>query len=220
MPANRESFLCGWKGKPSMKAKENAKKIWKFIWEDDSIWSWMLNIVLAFVLIKFIVYPSLGLLLGTSYPVVAVVSESMEHNKQFNDWWENGGEWYSEHEITKEQFAEFKLRNGFNKGDIIVLTKSTPENTFVGDIIVFRTGKPDPIIHRVVAWWSEEGNKFYMTKGDNYQTNKVPIRNVIIDETRITENQVIGKALFKIPFLGYIKIWFVDLINLMRMPFS
>ncbi len=197
-----------------------AKKVWKFIWEDDSIWSWMLNIALAFVLIKFIVYPGLGLVLGTSYPVVAVVSESMEHNEPFDAWWDHSKEWYTDHEITQSAFEGFKLRNGFNKGDIIVLTRSTPENTFVGDIIVFRTGKPDPIIHRVVVWWTEDGRKFYMTKGDNYKTNKLPIRNAIIDETRITENQVIGKALFKIPFLGYIKIWFVDLITLMSMPFA
>ena len=69
--------------------KDTAKNVWKFIWEDDSIWSWMLNIILAFVLIKFIVYPGLGLLLGTSYPVVAVVSESMEHNEPFDEWWDN-----------------------------------------------------------------------------------------------------------------------------------
>ncbi len=200
--------------------KDTAKKVWKFIWEDDSIWSWMLNIILAFVLIKFIVYPGLGLLLGTGYPVVAVVSESMEHNEPFDEWWENSKPWYEEHDITKEMFSTFTMRNGFNKGDIIVLKGSSPENTEMGDVIVFRTGKPDPIIHRVVVWWSEDGKRFYMTKGDNYKTNKLPIRNAIIDETRITENQVIGKALFKIPFLGYIKIWFVDLINLVRMAFA
>jgi signal peptidase I len=203
-----------------MDYKGLAKKVWKFIWEDDSIWSWMVNIILAFVLIKFIVYPGLGLLLGTTYPVVAVVSESMEHNEPFDEWWEHSKEWYEDHEITKDMFAEFKLRNGFNKGDIIVLTAAKKETTNIGDIIVFRSGKPDPIIHRVVAWWTEEDKKFYMTKGDNYQTNKLPIRNAIIDETRITENQVIGKALFKVPFLGYIKIWFVELINLVRMPFA
>lgn len=203
-----------------MNHKDTARRVWKFIWEDDSIWSWMLNIVLAFVLIKFIVYPGLGLILGTTYPVVAVVSESMEHNEPFNEWWEHSKSWYEEHDITQAQFANFKLRNGFNKGDIIVLTAAKTDTTANGDIIVFRSGKPDPIIHRVVAWWSEDGKRFYMTKGDNYETNKLPIRNAIIDETRITEGQVIGKAFFKIPYLGYIKIWFVELITLMSMPFS
>ena len=62
------------------KIKSNAKKIWHFIWEEDSLASWAVNIILAFVLIKFLVYPGLGLVLGTKYPIVAVVSGSMEHN--------------------------------------------------------------------------------------------------------------------------------------------
>ena len=60
------------------KTRKQLKKIWYFIW-DDSIWSWIVNIILAFVLIKFVVYPGLGFLLNTSHPVVAVVSSSMEH---------------------------------------------------------------------------------------------------------------------------------------------
>ena len=73
------------------KVKKDLRKIWYFIWEDNSIWSWIVNVILAFVLIKFIVYPGLGFLLTTSHPVVAVVSESMEHNLRFDDWWEKNG---------------------------------------------------------------------------------------------------------------------------------
>ena len=61
-------------------AKDIWKKVWHFIWEEDSVASWVVNIILAFVLIKFIVYPGLGFALGTTHPVVAVVSPSMEHN--------------------------------------------------------------------------------------------------------------------------------------------
>ena len=65
--------------------KKLWKKTWYFIWDDDSIYSWLVNVVLAFVLIKFIVYPVLGLLLQTNYPIVAVVSSSMEHDEDFED---------------------------------------------------------------------------------------------------------------------------------------
>ena len=82
--------------------KKLLKKTWYFIWEDDSIWSWIVNIILAFVLIKFIVYPGLGFVLSTSHPVVAVVSESMEHNMEFNEWWEQNKDWYIENGINKE----------------------------------------------------------------------------------------------------------------------
>ena len=68
--------------------KKNLKKFWHFIWEEDSLLSWIVNIIIAFILIKFIVYPGLGYLLATTHPVVAVVSESMEHNSNFNAWWD------------------------------------------------------------------------------------------------------------------------------------
>ena len=93
------------------------KKTWQFIWEDNSVWSWIVNIIIAFVLTKFVIYPILSLVLGTSYPVVAVVSSSMEHTIEFDKWWENNQEWYVNNGITKEKFIAFPMRNGFNKGD-------------------------------------------------------------------------------------------------------
>ncbi|HII65640.1 TPA: signal peptidase I [Candidatus Woesearchaeota archaeon] len=194
--------------------KRRAKRVWKFIWEDDSVWSWVVNIVLAFVLIKFVVYPGLGFALGTSHPVVAVISESMEHNEPFDDWWSNGGQWYRDHGISKEEFSQFILRNGFNKGDIIVLRGA--KDAEVGDIIVFQSGRPDPIIHRVVKMGATGNGKVYQTKGDNRRTNQQQIRNALLDETNIPENEVIGKALFKVPFLGYIKIWAVELLGALK----
>ena len=89
--------------------KQIMNKIWHFIWEDNSVWSWLVNIVLAIVLIKFIIYPVLGLALGTSFPIVAVVSESMEHDYKFDEFWENKGSFYENYNITKEEFENFKF---------------------------------------------------------------------------------------------------------------
>ena len=208
--------------------KKVLKNIWHFIWEDDSIWSWIVNVALAFILIKFIVYPSLGFMLKTTHPVVAVVSESMEHDGSFNTWWENANPWYLNNGITKEQFIKFPMKNGFNKGDIMVLKGKKIEEVKVGDIIVFWSAKRDPIIHRVVKKW-EESNKFYFqTKGDNYRTNPSSIHStqieegkvvVTLDETKISQEQYVGNAIIKIPFLGYIKIWFVSLLNYIKIGY-
>ena len=65
------------KKKQKKELKTKWSKFWYFIWEDDSVWSWIVNIGLAFLLIKFIVYPGLGLILATDFPVVAVVSGSI-----------------------------------------------------------------------------------------------------------------------------------------------
>src|SRR3989344_3768254 len=160
--------------------KKNLKRLWQFIWEDNSVWSWIANIALAFVLIKFIVYPGLGFLLSTSYPVVAVVSESMEHKGNFDEWWgkangkyvveslqfSNGtlqkvqialDEFYINKSISKGDFSGFPFKNGFNKGDIMVLKGKSAKNIKVGDVIVFWSAKKDPIIHRIVRKWQENG---------------------------------------------------------------
>jgi len=219
------------------------KKIWYFIWEDNSIWSWIVNIILAFVLIKYLLYPGLGLIFGTGFPIVAVVSGSMEHHsspvcKEINDqtkkcidysktdfkicgkivnekkyfksddYWEVCGDWYENKGISKNNFETFPFRNGFNKGDIMILFGLKPESVKIGEVIVFKDGKPDPFIHRVINKYKDDEYPI-TTKGDN---NPESIINNYLDETDIREEQLIGKAVFRIPFLGWIKIWFVDLL--------
>lgn len=209
-----------------MMSKKRGKsllgKAWYFIWEDDSVWSWLVNIILAFVLIKFVVYPGLGFLLGTDYPIVAVVSSSMEHQGNFEEWWENSKEWYEKQGITKEEFISYPSRNGFNKGDIMFLKGIDADEAKMGDIMVFISHKyrpkQDPIIHRVIKKWEEDGKILIQTKGDNYKTNTDSINSCdasgCVNEVEIGEEQIIGKAVFKIPFLGYIKIFFVEFLKL------
>ena len=216
------------------------KKTWYFIWESDSILSWIVNIILAFIIIKFIVYPGLGFLLQTSYPIVAVVSGSMEHktvhpcidfNRQINDcskydenvyyicgdsfsskqssnldsFWKNCGSWYEENTIiTKENFKGFKFKNGFNKGDIMVLRGVKPKDVKRGDTIVYTTTSTSyPIIHRVVDVKEENSQYIFTTKGDHNSGQDAPVN----------QERLIGKAVLRIPLLGWIKIGFVNLIR-------
>lgn len=186
--------------------KSILKKIWHFIWVDDSIASWIVNVILAFLIVKFIIYPLLGLILGTGYPVVAVISGSMEHNgMSFDDWWANNGAWYLEHNMSKQEFYEFGFRNGFNKGDIIVLRGLGAENIKKGNVIVYSTNRYQyPIIHRVVEKKGDAGSYEIQTKGDNNQQQ---------DPETVTEDRILGKAIFKIPYLGWIKIMFTWIIG-------
>jgi len=200
------------------KYKQQLKNLWHFIWEEDSLLSWVVNVAIAFVLIKFIVYPGLGFLLGTSFPVVAVVSGSMEHDGNFDDWWhspavcQSGGcsqkQWYNEKGITEAEFTKFIFKNGFNKGDIIVLIGEDPTDVEVGDVIVFASSEPYPIIHRVVEMGAQNDKRYFETKGDHNEL-KGP------NDLHISEDRLIGKAVVRIPLLGWIKIWFFDLITLL-----
>ncbi|MFA5797412.1 MAG: signal peptidase I [Candidatus Woesearchaeota archaeon] len=210
------------------------KKIWHFIWYEDSVWSWIINIIIAFVLIKFIIYPGLGLLLGTNLPIVAVVSESMDHGMvqkctqcnyltesctkyqyeicgQYSDtrtslntdeYWSKCGKWYEDRGITKEMFSTYKMDSGFAKGDIILLKGINYDKLTVGDIIVFQSGLPYPIIHRVVKI-----DDVIQTKGDH---NSAQIEDTNVNEKYVTKDKIIGRAWIRIPYLGYVKIWFVD----------
>ena len=206
------------------KWKDHSKRVWRFLLHDDSAWSWVANIIIAFLVIRYLVYPILGVALGTGYPIVAVVSESMEHGLHngvlcgnnyekfygsFDNYWKGCGEWYENREVSKEQFSKFPFKNGFDKGDVIIIWRAGRENINVGDVLVFQANKPQPIIHRVVKSWEEEGNHYYQTKGD-HNSNSIPSG---LKETKISEDRVLGKGLFRIPYLGWVKILFVDAVK-------
>ena len=193
------------------------KRVWHFLWYDESILSWLANLVLAFLLVKFVIYPGIGFLLGTDFPIVAVVSSSMEHNGIELENWYHGSRWYIDNGITVEQFSKFPFRNGFNKGDIMILKGGEPKDIKVGEVVVYESYRhSNPIIHRVVKInvGSDEGDEGqegqerynFVTKGDN---------NGDVDSGVVVEDQIkrTGKAIFRIPLLGWIKIWFVNLVG-------
>ena len=192
-----------------MNFKKLWKKTWHFIWVEDSLASWLVNIILAFVLIKFIIYPALGFALNTNYPIVAVVSGSMEHDDNFDIFWEQNSNFYENFNITKQDFLEYKFSNGFNKGDIMILKGREPENINIGDIIVFNSGRPEPIIHRVIKKWNESNAYYFQTTGDH---NTMSFNF----ETKIKQDSIFGNAVIRVPFLGWVKIGFVEFINLFR----
>ncbi len=194
-----------------MSFAKTVRRVWHFLWEEDSLLSWIVNIILAFILVKFVIYPGLGLVLGTNYPVVAVVSSSMEHDGSFNSWWSNAYSWYEQNGVQLSNFEGFDFRNGFDKGDIMLLVGTKPEDLDVGEILVYSTNtNVPPIIHRVVKKEKVNNKLFFTTKGDNYRTNRVP------DPQPVSEDTVVGRAVFRIPLLGWVKIWFTDFINAIK----
>jgi len=137
---------------------------------------------------------------------------SFPATNNFNNWWERHDDKYSEYEITKNQFEDFTLKNGFNKGDILFAVKATPEELKIGDIILFDAGQSNPIIHRIIEIKNENGEYIFSTIGDNnWQSFELGNNPYNIDEINIKENQLIGKAVFKlVPFVGWGKLIFYD----------
>lgn len=192
-----------------------VKKFWNWIWHSDSIWSWIVSLIIAFVVVKFIFFPLFSLTLGTALPLVVVESSSMSHagsgtflgnvlgtENSFESWWNQDGQWYENKEITEEEAKDWPLRTGFEKGDImIVYGRNEPQ---VGDVIIFNANTQHPIIHRIVSIDSTSGE--IQTKGDNNPSQ-------LSIEKNISENAVVGKAVVKIPKLGWVKLIFVEIIN-------
>ncbi len=182
--------------------KNKLRQLWNFVWHDDSLLSLVLSAVLIIIFGKFILFPILGALFGTSLPIVAVVSNSMEHNMDFETWWSENLEDYKEFEIEKSEFETYNLKNGFNKGDVIVLKGIEFEEINRGDIIVFQSKGHEPIIHRVIELREESVG----TKGDNNSQQ-------ITFEKYIAKDEIIGKAIFKVPLLGWVKVIFMEVLG-------
>jgi len=179
------------------KIVEYWKRFWKFL-QEDSWTSFAVTLILAFIIIKFVFFPGLSLITGTSLPLVIVESCSMYHHE---DGFENTFESdvYEDYGIFINNTGNWIFQNGFNKGDVIFVVGA--KNVEVGDVIIFNGGAQHPLIHRVV-----EADGGYSTKGDNYKTNTKQLSS----EKDISEDQVIGKALFKVPFIGWAKLIFFE----------
>src|SRR3989338_386228 len=94
-------------------------KFWFLLWKDDSLKGWIFSIIFLFIFIKFIFFPGLSLVTGTSLPLAIVESCSMYHQgnllSDYDGWWETHENKYEDFDITKEDFSEFSFQKGFNK---------------------------------------------------------------------------------------------------------
>src|SRR3989344_1645259 len=165
------------------KVKDCVKKFIKFL-NEDSWSSFIISLLLLIVLIKFIIFPTLSFITASPLPLVVVESCSMYHSENFEKFWSNSKVWYENKDVQKEQFEKFTLKNGFSKGDIIIIWgRFEPK---IGDIIVFEPGNTNtkhPIIHRIVSL------NPIQTKGDNNDDQLRKINNNIgIDETNIPKS--------------------------------
>ena len=214
------------------RGNESLKVFWNWLWNSDSWFSYIVFLILVFIIVKFIFLPGLGLIMNTTLPLAIVESSSMEHyslkycksvdsngqcltisseyalcDQQFNsqkfynkdEYWKACGNWYEQNtNVTKEEFQSFSFKNGFRKGDLMIIYGK--KNIKVGDVIIFEAGRNHPIIHRVISL------NPIQTKGD-HNSGQLPVEN------SIQQDQILGTAIAKIPYVGWIKLFFVDLLN-------
>jgi len=95
------------------KIRKALNKIWFLLWKDNSFKGWIFSLIFLFVLIKFIFFPFMNLITGTSLPLAIVESCSMYHEgnvfSNFNLWFENHKQKYNNLEIEQNEFKKFDL---------------------------------------------------------------------------------------------------------------
>lgn len=208
------------------------KKFWHYTWHDDSFGSYISALLVSIILIKFLIFPGLGLIFKTDYPVVAIVSGSMEHkitngvicsnrvndidNQKLNleEFWNYCGDYYENNfNLSYLNFEGFKYKNGLNIGDVMILFGKNPDKIEIGEVLVFIPQDENfyrqkgPVIHRVVNIFEEDGKRYFQTKGDHNGQSFINFEN------KISEDNVIGVATVRIPYLGYPKLWLSTLLN-------
>ena len=187
-----------------MKFRKLFWKTWNFLIHEDSLASFAADAIIIILIGKFLLFPGLGMVLGSDFPVVAVVSNSMNHQQvSIDDWWKQNSDLYSKYNISKSQFEQFYLEDGFKQGDVLVIRGVPADELEVGDIIVYSTQvRKDPIIHRVVSLDP------IATKGDSNSGQ-------ISFERDISTEQIHGKAVFLVPYIGWVKVGFLKIFGLL-----
>lgn len=156
---------------------------------------WAIWIGLAIIL-SFVIGNILNFALGSTTPLVAVMSGSMEHDGAAQTVHYN---YLLSAGFSRQQIDSFALAGGFNKGDVLVVQGRKEAEVKVGDVVVFNApGARYPIIHRAISIVKDSaGTAYYRTKGDH---------NPAEDRWLIPHSELKGVAVFRIPLIGYIKV--------------
>lgn len=172
------------------------------------------------IIAALLLHSILSISFGTNFPVVVVVSGSMDHGENedgqpcgkkvfdyresFDNWWDLCRFYYENFNITKSDFSNFLFSNGFKRGDMPIVFGF--EKYKVGDVIVYNEPTQSaPIIHRIIGI-NPDGS--YQTKGDHN-----PSQNPY--EREVRKSQIEGKVIFIIPKVGYFKVLFNDLLGIL-----
>lgn len=84
------------------------------------------------------------------------------------------------------------------KGDVVIIKKVNKEEKIDPNNIIAYKYSDVIIVHRVEKIKTVDGEYYYYTKGD---------ANVLADDWIVDKNSIIGKVVFRIPYIGIPTIW-------------
>ena len=93
--------------------------------------------------------------------------------------------------MSASMYPEIKV------GDAVIIKKCSANDIKLQDIIEYQMDSYT-VIHRVIEIRQEDGEFFFITKGDNNEDpDYIPVR----------EDQLIGKAIYKVPYIALPAVW-------------
>ncbi len=93
--------------------------------------------------------------------------------------------------------ASGSMEKAISVGDVAIIKKCKANDVNVGDIIEYKM-EGYTVVHRIVEKKQKNGEFIFVTKGDN---------NARPDAKEVKEDQLIGKVIFNVKYLGYPAIW-------------
>lgn len=99
--------------------------------------------------------------------------------------------------IAPISIASASMEEELYIGDVAIIKKCNSNDVVVGDIIQYQM-EGYTVVHRIIEKKQSNGRVTFITKGDN---NNSP------DANPVSEDQLIGKVIYKIKYIGYPAIW-------------
>lgn len=99
--------------------------------------------------------------------------------------------------IKPVSIASKSMQKELYVGDVVLIKKCNANDVNVGDIIEYQM-EDYTIVHRIVEKYKSKGSFYFRTKGDS---------NAQPDTRIVTEEQLIGKVIYKIRYIGYPAVW-------------
>ena len=99
--------------------------------------------------------------------------------------------------IKPVAIASGSMEDTIYVGDVVIVKKCDGNDVNVGDIIEYQMDG-FTIVHRIVEKYQTKGKFYFRTKGDN---------NAQPDTEMVSEDQLIGKVVYKVRYIGYPAIW-------------
>ena len=104
------------------------------------------------------------------------------------------------------------------EGDILIIVPVNPKDLKTdypnSDIIVYNTQEYGRIVHRIVATTTINGQLAFYTKGDGNGNDKwpaIPSTSEYDPWSPILANQIVGKVVLRIPWIGHITLFLQSL---------